>query len=68
MRRIQLAIRAYLYEPDKRFLNEVSDGGHEFVRNLARVAALVADNPEREERLLQISDLKETWIRAVART
>ncbi|HEV3110942.1 MAG TPA: CHASE3 domain-containing protein [Candidatus Binataceae bacterium] len=55
MRRIQLAIRAYLYAPDKRFLDEVSDAGDEFARNLEKVAALVADNPEQEDRLLQIS-------------
>jgi len=65
MRRIQLGVRAYVYSPDKRFLDEISDGRHASAKNLAQVAALVADNPQQEDRVLQISDLRETWIKTI---
>jgi signal transduction histidine kinase/ActR/RegA family two-component response regulator len=65
MRRIQLGARGYLYSPDKRYLNEINLGRHEFSRSLATVAALVAEDPEEEKRVLHISDLKENWLKSI---
>ncbi len=49
MQRINLAVIAYLHSPDRRFVDEIINGRHAFARDLARIAALVADNPEQEK-------------------
>jgi signal transduction histidine kinase/ActR/RegA family two-component response regulator len=65
IRRIQLGVRGFVYAPNRRCANEISVGRRELARSLARVAALVAYNPEQEKRLLQITDLKENWLRSI---
>ena len=62
MGRMQLALRSYLYRPDQQFLNQLNAAGHEFARNLEKIAVLIADNPDQQDRLLQIDDLRESWI------
>jgi signal transduction histidine kinase/ActR/RegA family two-component response regulator len=65
---MQLALRGYLLSRQERYLSELSDDQHEFTNNLGKIAALVADNPEQEQRLFEISDLKGTWTKSVDRS
>jgi signal transduction histidine kinase/ActR/RegA family two-component response regulator len=65
VRRIQLGLRGFVNAPNQRCANEISVGRRELARNLARVASLVAYNPEQEARLLQITDLKENWLKSI---
>ncbi len=64
VRRMQVGVSRYLYSRDGRCLNEIAEARNQLSKNLARVAALTADNPILEERILQISDLKEEWVKA----
>jgi signal transduction histidine kinase/ActR/RegA family two-component response regulator len=65
MRRVQLAARAYLFSPDKRFLAEKDSAQRDFNTKLAKIAVLVAEDPDQEQRLLEISSLKGTWFRTI---
>jgi signal transduction histidine kinase/ActR/RegA family two-component response regulator len=65
LREMQLAYRGYLLSRDSRYLAELGDTQRIFGENLAKIAALVADNADQEQRLLKINDAKETWIKAM---
>jgi signal transduction histidine kinase/ActR/RegA family two-component response regulator len=63
MRHIQLAIQAYMFSPNPRFLKDMTEGQREFDKKLGELASLVTDNPAQEQRLLEISSLKGTWLK-----
>ena len=67
LRNMQLAYRGYLLSPEERYLTELGEARNKFVENLGEIGALVADNPEQEQSLLRITELKETWINALER-
>ena len=52
LREMQLAYRGYLLSRDERYLVELGDTQRVFGENLAKIAALVADNTDQEQRLL----------------
>jgi hypothetical protein len=57
VQRIRPEVQACLYSPQRRLAEEIGAGGRELSEILVRIAALIADNQQQEERLLQISDL-----------
>ncbi len=65
LREMQLGLSGYLLTSDKRYLTELGDARDALGKNLAIISALVADNPNQEQRVLQISDLKGTWYEAI---
>ncbi len=67
LREMQLAYRGYLLSPEERYLTELGEARSKFAKNLGEIGALVADNPEQEQSLLKVTELKETWINALER-
>ncbi len=67
LRNMQLAYSGYLLSPEERYLTELGEARNKFVKDLGEIGALVADNPEQEQSLLKITELKETWINALER-
>ena len=60
--KMQVAIGSYWLSPDKRYLAKLEDAQRDLDASLARISALVADNPAQGERLLEVSSLKGNWI------
>jgi len=67
LRNMQVAYRGYLFSPEERYLTNLGDARNRFAQDLGEIGALVADNPEQEQSLLKITQLKESWIDAVER-
>jgi CHASE3 domain sensor protein len=67
LRDVQLAMRDYLLLTDIRCLTEVNNGQKEFAQSLARIADVAVDKPEQEQRLLELGELKRTWIKSIER-
>jgi signal transduction histidine kinase/CheY-like chemotaxis protein len=65
LRAMQLALRAYLISPDKRYLIDLDNAQQAFLGSLNRLFASVADNPEQEQRLLEVSDLKGRYLKVL---
>lgn len=61
LRNMQVAYRGYLLAPSQQYLGEMSGARAKLTRNLNDIAALVADNPEQEQALLAITEIKEKW-------
>jgi signal transduction histidine kinase/ActR/RegA family two-component response regulator len=62
LRDMAVAIRSYWLVPDKKYLAEFEKADRQLSANLAAVSALVGDNPAQEQRALEVSNLKGTWI------
>lgn len=65
-RDMQVAYRGYLVVPDPRYQTDLRDARNKLAKNLNELAALVSDNPDQEQILGKITDLKETWVGAIA--
>ncbi len=67
IRGMQVAYRGYLLSPEQHYLTELGEARNRLGQYLGELASLVADNPEQEKILLNISELKEAWIEAIER-
>ncbi|HVA80956.1 MAG TPA: CHASE3 domain-containing protein, partial [Candidatus Binataceae bacterium] len=65
MRDIQVAFRSYLLSPSKQYLADLGNAQIGLAVSLARMAALVANDPDQERRVVEISDLKENWTKVI---
>jgi signal transduction histidine kinase/ActR/RegA family two-component response regulator len=62
---MQAAVRGYLLTSDKTYMDKFYDSHDALRKNITLIAAMVADNPEQEQRLLEISDLSLKWTKAL---
>ena len=61
LRDMQVAYRNYLLEPDDQYLGRLADARAALAKDIGEIGALVSDNPDQEQRVLKISELKEVW-------
>jgi signal transduction histidine kinase/ActR/RegA family two-component response regulator len=62
---MQLSYRGYLISPDQRYLTDLAGARGSFENSLVELAALIADNPDQEQRLRKIDDLEKVWIKTI---
>jgi signal transduction histidine kinase/ActR/RegA family two-component response regulator len=65
LRDVQLSYRGYLITPDPRYLTDLATTQRSFENNLVELAALIADNPDQQQRLHKISILEKTWAKSI---
>jgi signal transduction histidine kinase len=65
LREMQSAFSGYLLTSDKRYLTDLGNARDALEKNIEIIAALIAENSDQGQRLLEINDLKGTWIKAI---
>src|ERR1022692_630422 len=65
-RKMQVNIRSYLLSPKEHYRDDIRDEEDRFTNSIAKMSALVVDNPSQEERLRGISGLESQWFRALS--
>jgi signal transduction histidine kinase len=65
-RKMQVNIRSYLLSPKEHYRDDIRDEEERFTNSIAKMSALVVDNPSQEERLRGISGLESQWFRALS--
>jgi signal transduction histidine kinase/ActR/RegA family two-component response regulator len=67
LRDMQAAYRGYLVNPTAQYQSDLGDARNKFAKDLNELAALVSDNPDQEQILGRVTDLKEAWMGTVER-
>ncbi len=67
VRNMQAAYRGHLLVPGGHHAIELGEARKRLTKDLNEIAALVADNPEQEQSLLKITELKERWMASIER-
>ena len=61
-RDLQITFRSYISDPDGQYLAQWQDAQKTLAAAVKKLAPLVSDNPEEEQHLIRVSELKGRWI------